>query len=630
MPKGYKLLTFLVAFIGNLSLVVTGQLNPVFILLGGLFIVGYIRSLKGLPQANRYVIGVGSTIILGIFLLDSFVVTGDVIVGVAHLSLLFHALKSFDIKDPWDPLQVFFMSLIQLLLASELTRSMLFGVSFVIFIVLMVFAIFYSHLIKEGHKDLRPFIKPISLLALSVFVLTTVVFILSPRLQGSLWGKPLSKGMRSGFKENIKLGGLGNIKLDPSVVMRVSISPRPKDTPYWRGITYDIYNNGQWLSLMKREDTLYGVDGKFNISGTTNRRIFKQDIILEPLDTEVIFSLRFPVRLEADTQRIRVDQNMTLYIPDKKNKRVHYVVYSTNTPLKVAERTEAYYLNIPKGMKKTAALARKITSGLEDNLQKAQAIKKYLIENYTYSLNVKDPEGVNPIENFLFNTKKGYCEHYASAMVMLLRAVGIPARVVSGYMGGEYNKYGGYYIVRQKDAHTWVEASIDGKWVRFDPTPAGPEGSPTLVMLYLDYLKLKWERYVVQFSHYDQLRIFRALSMPLSLKWLKQMKVKAALLVGLIVSIFIITMVYLFKSHRARSYAEPTRLYLDILKRTSLKGNLTPWEAYNRFSPEDTEVKKTFLEFIELYQLVRFSTKKDEGVIMKLRELHRRLKSLLK
>ncbi|NOX20164.1 MAG: DUF3488 domain-containing transglutaminase family protein [Nitrospirae bacterium] len=630
MPKGYKLLTFLVAFIGNLSLVVTGQLNPVFILLGGLFIVGYIRSLKGLPQANRYVIGVGSTIILGIFLLDSFVVTGDVIVGVAHLSLLFHALKSFDIKDPWDPLQVFFMSLIQLLLASELTRSMLFGVSFVIFIVLMVLAIFYSHLIKEGHRDLRPFIKPISLLALSVFVLTTVVFILSPRLQGSLWGKPLSKGMRSGFRENIKLGGLGNIKLDPSVVMRVSISPRPKDTPYWRGITYDIYKNGQWLSLLNKKNTLYGINGKFDISTPPDKKIFKQDIILEPLDTDVIFSLRFPVRLEVETRRIRVDQNMTIYIPEKKNKRIHYVVYSINTPLKVIKGSEQYYLNIPQGMKRTIELARKITRGLKDKQMKAQAIKNYLIKNYTYTLNVKDPEGVNPIENFLFNTKKGYCEHYASAMVMLLRAVGIPARVVSGYLGGEYNKYGGYYIVRQKDAHTWVEASIDGNWVRFDPTPSGPEGSPTLVMLYLDYLKLKWERYVVQFSRYDQLRIFRALSMPLSLKWLKQMKVKAALLVGLIVSIFIISMVYLFKSRRTRSYAEPTRLYLDILKRTSIKGNLTPLEAYNSFRSDDVEIKKAFLEFIELYQLLRFSTKKDEGVIRRLRELHRLLKSYLK
>ncbi len=626
MPVGYKLITFLVALIGDGSLVVTGEVNPLFFLPAALVFVGYLRAIRNRPQANRYIIGAGSTVVLFVFLFDAFVLSADVIVAVAHLSILFQALKSFDIKEPWDPLQVFFMAMIQLLLASELTRSMMFGVFFVVFIVLMVFAVFYSHLIKEGQRNLRTFIKPISMLSVVVFTLTVVIFILTPRLQGSLWGKGLSRGMKSGFSENIKLGGLGEIKLDPTVVMRVRITPRPETIPYWRGITYDLYQDGEWISLFRPELTVYGSSGVFFIgSKGSNTTVYKQDIILEPLDTDVTFLIRNPVEFRADIQSIKTDNSHTVYVSEKKNKRFHYVVTSTDEPLPLNEWS-AVYLKVPDDMKKLKLLSLSLTKNIKNVKEKIQVLMNYLKNNYSYSLKVSTTRGVNPVEDFLFRTKQGYCEHFASALTLMLRAAGVPSRVVSGYLGGEYNRYGKYYIVRQKDAHTWVEALVGDRWIRLDPTPSVPSTVPSRFILYVDYLKLRWERYVVQFSRYDQIRLFKAFSSPLSLHWIRSQGVRSGVLAFLLFFSFaLIFMIYIRRS-KSQKVNLSGRLFLKLKRILGIKENLTPLEVSEVVRQTEPQLKKPVEEFIEFYIKSRFSRTPPKNSTYQMKTLIKRIK----
>jgi hypothetical protein len=142
------------------------------------------------------------------------------------------------------------------------------------------------------------------------------------------------------------------------------------------------------------------------------------------------------------------------------------------------------------------------------------AIKRYLASNYRYSLKLKPTGSLPPVEEFLFGSKEGYCEHYATAMALMLRTQGIPSRVITGFLGQEVNPIGNYIIVRQRDAHSWVEADIGGKWMRFDPTPlaaiTGPPETPPILLLYLDALRLKWYRYVVSFSFNDQKSIINS------------------------------------------------------------------------------------------------------------------------
>ena len=168
---------------------------------------------------------------------------------------------------------------------------------------------------------------------------------------------------------------------------------------------------------------------------------------------------------------------------------------------------------MPEGMDGVANLARRITKGISDAEEKVQAIDAYLKNNFRYNLyarwNTK-----RPIQSFLFETKEGYCEQFATAMAMMLRSVGVPTRFITGFLSGEWNRFGGYYLVRQRDAHSWVEAYIpDRGWLTFDPTPSVEvpaiyrRALMTNLSLFLDSIRLMWSRYIIRYSINDQQKV---------------------------------------------------------------------------------------------------------------------------
>ncbi|MBI5874813.1 MAG: transglutaminase domain-containing protein [Deltaproteobacteria bacterium] len=164
---------------------------------------------------------------------------------------------------------------------------------------------------------------------------------------------------------------------------------------------------------------------------------------------------------------------------------------------------------MPSGLERVYNLAKNISAGEKSPFEKAAAIEKYLKNNYRYTLNPGKGEGENPVEDFLFYTKEGYCEQYATAMAMMLRTIGIPSRL------------GNYLIIRQRDAHSWVEAympapdSFNRGWTTFDPTPpaeavgAMPPATSVIAM-YIDSLKWKWNRYIINYSFKDQMNVAKA------------------------------------------------------------------------------------------------------------------------
>ncbi len=626
MPAIYKLLTGIVALIGNLSLITTGELNPLFVALSSVMLIGYWRAIKNRKQAHRYIIGTLSTVTILIFFVDSFIVSQDLIVGVSHLTLLFHAIKSFDIKDPWDPLQVFFMALIQLLLASELTRSMVFGAVFLLFMVAMAFAISYSHFVKEGIMQIRGFFKPIASITLIIILLTSILFVAMPRFRGGLWGKGLSRGIKSGFSDTIKLGALEEIKLDYTVVMRAEVKPFPRKTPYWRGITFEIYTDNTWIDLDTRGRRLISQKGSFTLSPETPSKMYRQEIILEPVDTNLIFSMNTPHKLKAEgIKNIYITPDMAVYVPNKASKRFRYTVYSSDTPLYTDEDLKIY-LQMPHGLEKVKALAESITANATTDIQRARAIQRYLKQNYTYTLKaLQKNREVSPIEDFLFYTKEGYCEYYATAMALMLRSIGIPARVVSGYLGGEFNRYGRYYIVRQKDAHTWVEAAIEGRWITFDPTPAVSESPPSGIVLMIDYLRLKWERYVVGFSSADQMKILRFFSSPFRGLKQKEFKIQYIMYPTLVVLTIALTAAIIkILTHRRRLHPV-SQQYYRIKRKLSKDNSITASELLRILPPEYEKEKEKLKEFIELYHQLRFGRHLYKDTLPRYQQLYREL-----
>ncbi len=150
--------------------------------------------------------------------------------------------------------------------------------------------------------------------------------------------------------------------------------------------------------------------------------------------------------------------------------------------------------------------------------ERAARLENYLVNEYEYTLEMMGRSGSNPIESFLFDDKRGHCEYFASSMVLLLRSQGIPARLVTGFLGGERNAIEGYYVVRQSNAHAWVEAFLgDQGWRVFEPTP--PSGRPTMgsssrwrtALQAYDYLVFRWDRYILSFGASDQVGLFATL-----------------------------------------------------------------------------------------------------------------------
>jgi protein-glutamine gamma-glutamyltransferase len=619
MPQLYKTLTFVLAFTGCVSLVISGGILLLMALPGiGLF-PGYYRFLKDMPQAPKWSIGAFSIITLIVFLTDALIISNDSFLAVAHLTIAFQAIKSFDLREPWDHLQVYFMSLLQLIIASELTYSLAYGAIFVFFLIAFVNAIIFAHFMKEGITVKAGLRKPMAYISLLTLVVTALFFVSLPRVHGGLWGKSYATSIKAvGFSDNIDFGSFGSAKLDPTVIMRIELSGEQPGAYYWRGMSLDYFDGVSWKDTFRGRSIVSKNGDLFPLRPFQVKDAVVQKIFLEPMDTDVLFGLGEIAAVEAETRLLFTDTAKSLFLPAKKKKRFQYVVYSVRKETDVNGDVNEY-LQVPLGVGKVSQFTREITGRTVDEIDKAFEIERYLKTNYTYSLSSRrPPAGMSPVDDFLFKSKRGYCEHYASAMVLMLRTIGIPARIVTGFYGGEFNEYGGYVIVRQSNAHAWVEAVIDGRWRLFDPTPPIVEKGASAIGYFLDMMRMKWNRYVVLFSSSDQRDIIRTLSTPFRLPSLPAMRFQRT--DGFIYAVvFIVTglaVFFLLKKIRFRHYGFVTGRYMQLKNRIKKRGahissSSTPSEVMREGMRLGTD--KRIREFITLYEEHRFSGRVMDG-----------------
>jgi hypothetical protein len=163
------------------------------------------------------------------------------------------------------------------------------------------------------------------------------------------------------------------------------------------------------------------------------------------------------------------------------------------------------YLQLPTLDGRIAELARTFASGATGDLARARSIERHLRSDYAYTLELPDREIADPLANFLFARRKGHCEYFASSMAVMLRSLGIPARLATGFQSGVYNPVSDLWLIRASDAHSWVEAWIPGYgWKTFDPTPADPNAGGlallTRLALYLDASETFWQEWVVTYD----------------------------------------------------------------------------------------------------------------------------------
>jgi transglutaminase-like putative cysteine protease len=621
MPGTYKLFTAIVALIGNVSLILTGEMTPLFSIIGTGLLWGYFRSMKGYASLPKGVVGILSLSTFIVFVANSYI-SGDIYLSVAHMTLIFQTLKSFDIKEPWDPLQVFFVSLLQLLMASELTNSLSFGVVFLVFLVFIVVSMVLGHFVKEEQKIFGPFLGPVAFITVFSLVLTVIFFISIPRLQRGLWGKSFLKGIKTtGFSEKVDFGSFGTVKLDETVVMRVIIRPDPYEPVYLRGMTFDYFDNTAWYDTLRERSGLYRTSGGFSEEVPGDYRTFESEIYLEPIDSDIVFTIMKPHKIYSTGYYLRRDSAGSFFMKQKISKRFFYRMFSHDGYYHDNSHMKSY-LQLPEMVHSVRGLAESVTAGATGPEDKARAIENYLLTNYAYSLENSVPDkGFTAIENFVFNSKKGYCEHFATTMTLMLRSVGIPARLVTGYLGGRKNEFGDYYLVRQSDAHSWVEAYTGDRWKTHDPTPALESPVRQSLLLLLDTINLNWYRYVVGFSTYDQIRMTHyLLGYRRSLMSLPEAPImRFVIAVLFLLGIFYVLKKKLRKPAPVRYEGVPAE-YWRFRKKVSLYGGrILPSSSTDDVLKEaigtgvfDPDAVRTF---IHCYRFLRFSGRTDKEVL---------------
>jgi hypothetical protein len=244
---------------------------------------------------------------------------------------------------------------------------------------------------------------------------------------------------------------------------------------------------------------------------------------MEPLGTNAFFFAGRPLELRGDYGALTIDFNGSIF---NNGGRGLITDYEATSAIPSAARDELAsdgrdyppaislnYLQLPNLDPRVAELARQVTAASTNEYDRAVSVERYLQTNFAYTLDLGNRIPADPIPYFLFERKRGHCEYFASSMAVMLRTLGIPSRIVNGFRGGEFNDLTGSYIVRARDAHSWVEAYFPGHgWIQFDPTPAASFASSSgwrRALLYLDAAKEFWRDWVINYDLLHQLEVSR-------------------------------------------------------------------------------------------------------------------------
>ncbi|MBO6934667.1 MAG: DUF3488 domain-containing protein [Deltaproteobacteria bacterium] len=370
-------------------------------------------------------------------------------------------------------------------------------------------------------------------LAIPLFLVTAGFFLLFPRVgMGFLSFGGEAAQQVAGFGSNVELGDFGVIRDDPTVVLRITPSDLPADPPAeqtfrLRGTSFDDYRDARWSRTegpRRRMRGEYGGWIPLRPRALSSDVDVEYEVVLDPLGERVVFlppgtiGLRSPPRVEAGLDRQRhffLREGREIRYGDPDGLSLRYTAYVDESASELddplPDEQWARYLQLPDGQERIAAFAEEL-AGDGSNRERAERMERWLRDSgeIEYSLELPDTRGADPLEVFLFEAKRGHCEYFSTALAVMLRTQGIPARNVTGFVGGVYNEYGRYYAIKQGDAHSWVEAWLDDRWVTLDPTPSArgeilaETGLLAEIRAAIDAMRMRWSRDVVGYDLRDQ------------------------------------------------------------------------------------------------------------------------------
>lgn len=550
-------------------------------------------------------------------------------VGVTLLMLL-ATLKLMELRTARDAMALIYLACF--IIITNFFYSQSIPTALYMLATLFVIAATWVHLQAE-RCAFQARLRIAAILLLQAIPLTLILFVLFPRVQGPLWGLPQDAYASSGLDDKMSPGSLSRLSLSEAVAFRVSYTGKPprREQMYWRGPVLWDFDGRTWTPGR----TMQTIAPQFTGLGQATDYI----VTLEPHNKTWLFALDMPDRLSVPAE---LTYDFQVVQKEPVNARLRYAARSNlayRANLQEATRQLQRALQLPPRLNPRARqlAADWLAGGANDASVMRSALAYFNQQGFQYTL---EPPllGSNGIDDFLFTTKQGFCEHYAAAFVFLMRAAHIPARVVTGYLGGEFNKVGNYYIVRQSDAHAWAEVWLDGQgWVRVDPTAAiapariqsglsaaVPDNAALPFMarnppqwlrdlrLNWDALANQWNQWVLGYDSERQFAFLTRLGME-SVTWQK-MAINMMLGAGLLIGVFAL---FMLRHLLARQPDQVQAAWLKLCRRLARYG--LPRAAHEgaqdyaaRIAAVRPELADAIRDIAMRYCALRYGTHRDD------------------
>jgi transglutaminase-like putative cysteine protease len=466
------------------------------------------------------------------FVADYLLLSRDFLAATVHLLFFLAVMKILTAKSNRDYLYTAVIAFLELLAAAILSINFNFFVFLALYLLFAIAALTSGEIRRSidrstvtARSGLKSFYARLSLLSalvtLGILTLTAGLFFILPRTAEAAFSRLIAhRVFLPGFSNQVNLGDIGEIKTSSRPMMHIRIwSAQTVGPMKWRGAALSDFDGKRWTNPSRKPETI-PVENEHVVLAPVGlrppgRRI-NYHVELEALENDTLFFAGTPETLDLPARALYRSETSSFRLGHAVPQGFHYDVWSLLDdpperapvlfpPPVLPLAARELYLQIPALDGRIAELAGSFAAGVTGDLARARAIERHLRSDYAYTLELPDREVTDPLANFLFARRKGHCEYFASSMAVMLRSLGIPARLATGFQSGVYNPVSDLWLVRASDAHSWVEAWIPGYgWTTFDPTPADPNAGGLALLaqlsLYLDAAETFWREWVVTYD----------------------------------------------------------------------------------------------------------------------------------
>ncbi|HKW89656.1 MAG TPA: DUF3488 and transglutaminase-like domain-containing protein [Candidatus Acidoferrales bacterium] len=575
IQRYFEVSLFLLTATGILSLITTNKLDVVTTILAASAIVYKgLRLWRGNPAELSA--RTATALVLGYFMffpVDLWFFSRELSAGMRnpllyagllaaiHLLIFATIVRLYSSRTIRDFIFLALLAFAAMLASAILTVDTTFLITLAVFLLLAVASFVGLEIRRSSTGAVSPPLEPRSpaarrlqralgltslVVAAGALGIGVIIFFLIPRwTAGYLSAFNAQPNLVTGFSDNVTLGAIGRILQSKALMMRVRVQGDPvrAQDVHWRGAILTNFDGKRWFTPRDRSFVI-APDG----SGTYRFRDLPlpagsfsplhYTVMLEPIGSDAIFVASHPTALwgrfgfagggtigASPRGFLLLDSTGAITNPQQDTGGLRYEGISqiVHAPPQLLRATSANYpedirntyLQLPDIDPRITQLAQQVTANSPTPYDKAFALQNYLRANFRYTLDLSDMKRDDPMAYFLFVKHAGNCEYFASAMTIMLRALGVPARYVTGFLPGEYNDVGRDFIIRASDAHSWVEVYFPGYgWLTFDPTPPGDQvasGGLARLEKYWDWFQLNWNEWVINYDYSHQFVLARDL-----------------------------------------------------------------------------------------------------------------------